>query len=263
MITDSSDTRQKGGTGLGLSISKAIVEKHDGAIGFDTEIGKGTTFHVDLPDRTIRLVAAAAAKKKKSAGHILICEDEPDVARLIQMILERGGFSSDIASDAEEAKELLAEEAYDAMTLDLMLPGRNGLSLFRELRNNPATENLPVIVVSAKAAEGRREFNGNAIAGGIIDWLGKPIDEDRLMAGMEKALRKNGAALSHIKPHILHVEDDPDILAVVSALIGDKAEVTPAVTVREAREIIEERPSIWLSSILRCRTDRGRTFCPC
>ncbi len=239
--SDSSDTRQKGGTGLGLSISKAIVEKHDGAIGFETEIGAGTTFHVDLPDRTIRRVTGGAAKKKNNAGHILVCEDEPDVARLLQMILERGGFSSDIASGAKDAKKLLTEKTYDAMTLDLMLPGQNGLSFFRELRKNPGTESLPVIVVSAKAGEGRREFNGDAIAGGIIDWLEKPIDEERLMAGMEKALRKKGAALSHAKPHILHVEDDPDILAVVSALIGDKAEVTPAATVREAREIIEEK----------------------
>ncbi len=235
--SDSSDTRQKGGTGLGLSISKAIAEKHGGAIGFETEIGIGTIFYVDLPDRTIRLVASGAGKNKKSAGHILICEDEPDVARLLQMILERGGFSSDIAFGAEEAKKNLGENSYDAMTLDLMLPGQNGLSLFRELRNNPETENLPVIVVSAKAHEGRREINGNAI--GIIDWLEKPIDEDLLMAAMEKALKKSGAAKPYAKPHILHVEDDPDILAIVAALIGDKAEVTSAMTVREARQAIE------------------------
>ncbi|HEC91041.1 MAG TPA: hybrid sensor histidine kinase/response regulator, partial [Alphaproteobacteria bacterium] len=178
--SDSSDTRQKGGTGLGLSISKAIVEKHDGAIGFETEIGIGTTFSFDLPDRTIRLVAAGAAKKKKSAGHILICDDEPDAARLIQMILERGGFSSDIASGAEKARKLLAEKTYDAMTLDIMPRGQNGLSIFRELRKNPATKNLPVIVISAKGSEGRQKFNGNA--GGVIDWLEKPIDEGRLMA---------------------------------------------------------------------------------
>jgi len=228
----SSDTRQKGGTGLGLSITKAIAERHGGAIGFETETGKGSTFYVDLPDRTIRRMTDAE-RGKHTEGHILICEDEPDVARLLQMILDKGGFSSDIACNAEDAKSLLAKTDYAAMTLDLMLPGQSGISLLKELRDDPKTRSLPIVVISAKAAEGKEELNGDAI--GVIDWLEKPIDEDRLMADMEKALQ---LAVDG-KPRILHVEDDPDILSIVHSLVGELAEVVPAMTVAEARDLLE------------------------
>src|SRR5213078_1208080 len=76
---DSSDRRAKGGTGLGLSISKAIVEKHGGSLIFETEVGKGTTFTVDLPERLIVLplapVAPAAVLSKPRA---IVCDDEPN-----------------------------------------------------------------------------------------------------------------------------------------------------------------------------------------
>ena len=70
---------------------------------------------------------------------------------------------------------------FDAMTLDLMLPEEDGLSLFRRLRRREDGRALPVVVISATADQGRRVLNGDAV--GVVDWLDKPIDPARLRPG--------------------------------------------------------------------------------
>ena len=83
---DSSDTRQKGGTGLGLNISKAIVEKHGGTIGFDTEIGKGATFFFELPAWKEERTGPARVQVRIAAERGLICENNPDFAHLLTLL---------------------------------------------------------------------------------------------------------------------------------------------------------------------------------
>src|SRR5690606_41712818 len=103
-----------------------------------------------------------------------------DVAAWLRLLLERAGLAADVAPTLAEARALLARRGgYAAVTLDLMLPDGSGLALLRELRRDPVTRDLPVVVISARAEEGRRELNGDAI--GVIDWLTKPIDEQRLV----------------------------------------------------------------------------------
>ena len=125
---DASTTRQKGGTGLGLSISKAIVERHNGQIGFDTQPGEGTTFYFELPELKASSPLLDPATPVDQP-RILICEDDPDVSRVLKVILKEAGFSCDIAYNTGQARELLAANTYTAMTLDLVLPGESGLDL--------------------------------------------------------------------------------------------------------------------------------------
>ncbi len=224
---DTSDTRQKGGTGLGLSISKAIVEKLGGQIGFETAAGAGTTFYFDLPEW--RPAPAIAGGRAQERPRVLICEDDPDIALLLGLMLGQGGFSSDVAMDAAQAKQMLAQRPYAAMTLDIMLPGQDGVALIRELSEHEATRNLPIVVVSARADPSRCELNGSAVA--VIDWLDKPIDQQRLI----NAVRRATGPMADGKPYILHVEDDPDIVQVVGAIVADIATTASATSLREAR----------------------------
>lgn len=231
--SDASDSRSRGGTGLGLAITQALVEKHGGRIGFDTRPGEGTTFHVDLP----RLAEGKAdvpqgdAVAARTGLRALVVEDDPDVAALVQRMLADAGYAADVALDAAQARDLLARDAarYRFMTLDVMLPGEDGISLLRGLRAQAATHELPVVVLSVKADEARLEVNGGAV--GVVDWLGKPIDQQRLL----EAVRQAAAAAGHL-PRVLHVEDDPDIRQVVGAMLRGQCDLVVAGSVAEARE---------------------------
>ena len=235
---DSSDSRRKGGTGLGLAITKAIVEKHGGHISFITREGIGTSFLVDLPLLSGSQAAAQGGHslRQRSPASVLIVEDDPDVAALIQRMLAEAGLDSDIAYDAAQARALLARSAgaYKLMTLDIVLPGEGGLRLLDSLRQDAATRQLPVVVLSVKADDAKRELNGGAI--GVVDWLCKPIDQQRLMEVVRQATRPGRL------PRVLHVEDDPDIHRVVRAMLGEQCELVSTTTLVASREALRNQP---------------------
>ncbi|RZJ24126.1 MAG: PAS domain S-box protein, partial [Haliea sp.] len=138
---DASDTRAKGGTGLGLNISRAIIERLGGNIGFVTEAGQGTTFFFELPEwketalapNGLAVQGGPPAREADAADRprVLICEDDADIANLIAMMLDKGGFDSDLAYSAAQAQARLALRPYAAMTVDLRLPDADGLALIR------------------------------------------------------------------------------------------------------------------------------------
>jgi len=222
---DSSDTREKGGTGLGLSITKAIVDHHEGKIAYESELNKGTVFYFDLP---IWHEAIHGEGKTRASIRVLICEDNPDVAAIIAEMLKPLGVVSDIAGTAGAARTLLKEHAYRLLLLDLNLPDQDGLDFLQELREAPTTTGLPVIVVSGRAQEGRMAFKGDAVT--VVDWIQKPIEQDRLERALHEALRRTD------RPHILHVEDDPDLVQVTKALLDDMADISHVPSLKEARE---------------------------
>ena len=233
---DASDDRQKGGTGLGLSITQSIVEHHQGQIGFETEVGTGTTFYFDLPQCDGAHPDTNTTSKPETSYRVLICEDEPDIAKLLQLMLEKENYITHTAHTATEARKLLTQYTFDAMTLDIGLPDTDGLNLIHELRADPKTHDLPLIVVSADAAKGEKRLNGDGF--GIIDWIEKPIDQNRLSADLRRAINFNQPG----KPRILHLEDDPDVLKIVAHLAHEIGDVIPATNLEEARRLIQDQP---------------------
>lgn len=223
---DSSDIRQKGGTGLGLSISRAIVEGMGGEIGFESVPGKGATFYVLLPEWHGTVAADAAPSTGRP--RVLVCEDDADVGRLLQIMVDKAGCEADLALNAAQAKALMRERRYAAITLDLGLPDQDGLSFLRELRASAEAASIPVIVVSAVAQEGRLKIGGERL--GVVDWLSKPIDEDRLLADLRSTLNAGTRRL-----RILHVEDDADVRNVVAALVRDIGYFEAAASIAEAK----------------------------
>ncbi len=222
--SDSSDTRQKGGTGLGLSISKIIVEKHGGQIDFVSREGIGTTFFIELPGMSKSTNQNNESLPRKLAlGHhasVLIVEDDPDVAALMQRMMAETGHNCDIAYDVDQARKMLKQtpNQYRAITLDLQLPGEGGGSFLKELRQDAELHNIPVVVVSAVADETRKALNGGAM--GVVDWLSKPIDQQRLVDAVRQAAGTNRM------PRVLHVEDDPDVHSIVKTMLQDHCELT-------------------------------------
>jgi signal transduction histidine kinase/DNA-binding response OmpR family regulator/CHASE1-domain containing sensor protein len=223
----------QGGTGLGLSISKAIVEEHSGVIGFESEVGEGATFYIQLPKHYEAKDGLLAANRiAPNAPRVLVCENDHDISKLLELMLSKDGLKVDVVYNAADAKQALLEHEYAAMTLDLGLPDQDGISLLQEIRQNEATRDLPIVVVSAKAVEGKNELNGNAF--GIVDWIQKPIDQEHLNLALLSAIRTGLKS----KPHILHIEDDKDVAMVVSTLVADIATVTLATGYEQGKDLL-------------------------
>jgi PAS domain S-box-containing protein len=222
---DASDTREKGGSGLGLSITKAIVEGLGGRIDYQSRPGE-TTFWFELPR------SGGPAQRSAELPRVLIIEDDPDIARLIAMIVKEAGCDSDLAHDAATAKRLLDGGRYAAATIDLLLPDQDGLTLVQELRSHPAHGDLPLIVVSATADARRRQLNAGFMP--VLDWLNKPIDRERLVADVRHAVHLRAG----IRPRILHVEDDTDLAAVIARLLGPDVEVIHVSDLESARALL-------------------------
>ena len=233
---DSSDTRQKGGSGLGLNISKAIVERLGGSMGFDSEVGVSTSFFFELPAwKELPVPVPSPAAQPGARQRILICEDDRDIARLIGMMLDRGGFDSDQAYSAAQALAYLEKTRYAAMTVDLKLPDQDGISLIRTLHRQEHTHDLPIVVVSAMAGEGQIAFNNQSLT--VSDWLHKPIDENLLIQGLRCAVD----GMTEGRPRILHVEDDLDIQRIAAAIVQDFGTIEFAATLLEARTLLLAR----------------------
>jgi two-component system phosphate regulon response regulator PhoB len=121
-------------------------------------------------------------------AHILIVEDEEQLARLIRDRLEAAGWSVDIAGDGLTALRLLEARPADLVILDWMLPGVSGLEICRRLRAREATRTLPVIMVTARGEEAERV---RGLSVGADDYVVKPFSVPELMARVRALLRRS------------------------------------------------------------------------
>jgi two-component system, OmpR family, response regulator len=129
---------------------------------------------------------------------ILVVEDERKIARFIRQGLEEQGFAAEICGNGDEAFALITSRAYDAIVLDIMLPGRDGLSILRNLRERRNT--VPVIVLTARTELNERVDGLNL---GADDYLTKPFYIEELIARIQAVTRRaKGEQLS-----VLQVDD--------------------------------------------------------
>ena len=122
-----------------------------------------------------------------SQGRILVVEDEPDIAELIEYNLVREGYRVDVAGDGEDALERIVREAPDLVLLDLMLPGLDGVELCRRLKEDPVTRSIPVIMVTAKGEESDIVLG---LGVGADDYVSKPFSPRELTARVRAVLRR-------------------------------------------------------------------------
>ena len=123
-----------------------------------------------------------------SAPHVLVVEDEIDVALLLSYNLEAEGYVVESVARGDEAELRLAEKAPDLLILDWMLPGVSGIEICRRLRAREATRTLPIIMVSARREESERV---RGLAVGADDYVVKPFSVIELMARVRALLRRS------------------------------------------------------------------------
>lgn len=219
---DSTDSRSKGGSGLGLNISKSLIQKMGGNINFKSTPNETTTFYFDLPE-----IQTGQTKEK-----VLICEDCESTAFCIKKMFEKIGYNVDIAHNAKEAQELLKNNDYKLMSLDILLPDKDGLSLLAEIRQENHTKHLPVIIISARKKDEHPLINEHE----IVAWLEKSFDINDLEKSINALMKKQNKN----KVKILHVEHDRDILEIISSTLKDSAHMTTAETLADAEALLKK-----------------------
>jgi len=143
---------------------------------------------------------------EQSKPYVLIVEDEAPLVTLLRYNLEKQGFRVEDAGDGGEALSRIAEAPPDLLLLDWMLPTISGIEVCRQLRRRPATRNLPVIMLTARAED------QDAVRGldtGADDYITKPFSTEALIARIRALLRRSGAVPTKVKLNFHDISLDP------------------------------------------------------
>ncbi len=239
---DSSLARKYEGTGLGLVMVKRIAELHGGAVGVESEPGRGSTFVVWLAYRPVSDAAPVApvsipdtdTTTLAAVHRVLIVEDDDNAAELIRRQLEAEGYATLRATSAEEALTILAQDKPDLITLDIKLPGMDGWDFLTQIKKQGDLTHLPVVIVSIVADE-KRGFSL-----GASQVLQKPVLKEDLLAAVAEVGRKHG--WTHRTLRILVADDDPKAVEFVSRhLEGENCTVYRAYGGAEAIEVAGQK----------------------
>jgi signal transduction histidine kinase/DNA-binding response OmpR family regulator len=199
-VEESGDSATRG-AGIGLAVVADLVTAHDGRIDLASVPGAGSTFTVTIPI-TARAADAAGTDGQHAAtlpslrdrwghgsadgGHpgprVLVVEDDADLRTYLTRLLIGDGWQVHAVPDAESALTTVTDPATpapDVVVTDIVLPGRDGLELVRDLRANPPTSRLPVIVLTAR---GGPQAAAAGLAAGADDYLTKPFTSTELLA---------------------------------------------------------------------------------
>jgi len=208
---DSAMTREIGGTGLGLSICKNIIELLGGEITVKSKLGSGSTFAFTLPVAAEDMVRLPSLEgPEQIGGTVLVIDRDPYVADLIEKYLVKRGYSVVKAQTADEAMAIATRVKPGAITLDVILEGTDGFDLLHRLKEEPATSEIPVVVLSIVCDEGR------SCRLGAANYLEKPIDHGRLLDMIDQLV---GSVSS---PVALVVDDDRDVVKFLSETLRRK-----------------------------------------
>ena len=233
---EASTAAKYGGTGLGLAITRKFCQLMGGDVEVESRPGSGSTFTVRLPaDGTARAAPEPAPPSALAGarGTVLVIDDDAVARDLVARFLEKEGLQ--VATAPDGAAGLAAardgERRPDVITLDVMMPGLDGWAVLSALKSDPATAEIPVVMLSV-ADEKNLGF-----ALGASEYLTKPIDRDQLSRVVRRFGRSNGPR------RVLVVEDDAAARTVLRrAMEGEGWEVVEAEHGREALELTSGPP---------------------
>ncbi len=249
---DSSNSRRFEGTGLGLAIAKKYCDILGGSIVATSELGKGSVFIITLPIKSVnikgetltdgilnRVNTSVTQNINPNEKTILLVEDSEPAMIQLKDILETAGYNILEANNGIQALEVLKDNIPDAMILDLMMPEMDGFELLKTIREKKETSKLPVVILSAKYITNEElsflKYNqvrqliqkGSIDRDRLLQVVSEVVivDEDKFE---KKAPKKFTKKTSNGKPLVLVVEDNPDNMTTIKAMLANRCETIEA-----------------------------------
>ena len=180
---DSSTSRKYGGTGLGLAISKQLAEQMGGSVGIVSQPEHGSTFwctarFIKQPTSSLAIVPSAELTGRR----VLIVDDNESNRIILHHLVTGWGMVDDQAQDAASAIALIEQQAgkglsYDVAIVDMLMPGKDGLQLAKELKIHPVGSRVRLVILTSLIQRGHAELARQA---GFLAYLTKPIRHDQL-----------------------------------------------------------------------------------
>jgi len=246
------------GIGLGLAITKKLVGLHGGTIWAESEWGKGTRVSFRIP-----MIVDAASERVMQAGMlldalerqnriresgekplVLIVEDSPQAGELLRLHIESAGYRVEIARDGAMAVDMAKRLRPSVITLDVLLPVKDGWEVLKELKRHPLCKHIPIIIVSII------DEKTLGFSLGAVDYFVKPVNKDDLLQALDKVhiIPKRGRP----RPRVLVIDDDRAATDLVQVILENEGyEVLKAFDGKDGVELAaREHPDLIILDLI-------------